>query len=414
MKATDQWSVQDAVCCALVSVPKIAHSCSKYKFYCFDLASLRLWENEKQRGTSRLGIVGRDNLLRFAAKIDFASETKRAALQEVLALHSGKAFSQTDFVPYLAAFVRHRAERGHREWTQKHNLDRPERLQQALPRLQQALNPEDYQHVAALAQNRYLFEQVTSIEDAGMQRVYSVRVDSKCHSFVANGFVNHNTECRMTPLAMEMLEDIERETVDFMPNYDQSRREPVVLPGKFPNFLCNGGEGIAVGMSTSMPPHNLREVVDATLHLLDHPDAAVDDLMKFVQAPDFPTGSLILGTKGAKEAYRTGRGRVIMQAQLQIEPMDNGKNAIVITELPYQVNKANLVKHIADLAKQKKVDGITEINDFSNKHGMRVVIELRRDVLPKRIVNFLLKALGATGKPLASSCSLSSTGSPRC
>ena len=200
------------------------------------------------------------------------------------------------------------------------------------------------------------------------------------------------TECRMTPLAMEMLEDIERNTVDFMPNYDQSETEPIVLPGKFPNFLCNGGEGIAVGMSTSMPPHNLREVAEATLYLLDHPDATSEDLMKFVQAPDFPTAALILGTKGAKEAYRTGRGRVIMQAQMQIEPMDAGKSCIVVTELPYQVNKANLIKNIAELAKLKKIDGITDVNDYSdNKGGMRIVIELRRDVLPKRIVNYLLK-----------------------
>lgn len=199
------------------------------------------------------------------------------------------------------------------------------------------------------------------------------------------------TECRLTPLAMEMMEDIERDTIDFRPNYDQTRREPVVLPGKFPNFLCNGGEGIAVGMSTSVPPHNLREVVDACLYALDHPEATADDLMKFIPGPDFPTAGMILGTKGAREAYRTGRGRVIMQAQMQIEPMDNGKNAIVVTELPYQVNKARLIEHIAELVRHKKVEGITDINDFSDKHGMRVVIELRRDVMPRRIVNFLLK-----------------------
>src|SRR5205085_501648 len=175
------------------------------------------------------------------------------------------------------------------------------------------------------------------------------------------------TECRMTPLAMEMMEDIEKDTVDFRPNYDQQDREPTVMPGKFPNFLCNGGEGIAVGMSTSMPPHNLREIVEASLYALDHPDATPDDLAKFVPGPDFPTAGLILGTKGAREAYRTGRGRVIMQAQLQIEPMDGGKNAIVVTELPYQVNKANLIKHIAELVKLKRVDGITDINDFTDK-----------------------------------------------
>lgn len=199
------------------------------------------------------------------------------------------------------------------------------------------------------------------------------------------------TECRLSPIAMEMLEDIDRDTVDWMPNYDQTRLQPRVTPGKFPNFLCNGGEGIAVGMSTSVPPHNLREIIEACLYMLDHADARAEDLTRFVPGPDFPTGALILGTKGAKEAYLTGRGKVIMQAQLQIEPMDNGINAIVITELPYQVNKSTLVEHIADLVHQKKVDGITAINDFTDKHGMRVVIELRRDVMPRRIVNYLLK-----------------------
>ncbi len=199
------------------------------------------------------------------------------------------------------------------------------------------------------------------------------------------------TECRLTPLAIEMMEDIERNTVDLMPNYDQTRQEPVVLPGKFPNFLCNGGEGIAVGMSTSVAPHNLREIVDASLYVLDHPDATADRLMQFVPGPDFPTAAMILGTRGIREAYNTGRGRVIMQAQMQIEPMDNGKNAIIVTELPYQVNKSRLIEHIADLVRQKRVEGITALNDFSDKHGMRVVIELRRDVMPRRIMNFLLK-----------------------
>jgi DNA gyrase subunit A len=199
------------------------------------------------------------------------------------------------------------------------------------------------------------------------------------------------TECRMTPLAMEMLEDIQRDTVDWMPNYDQTRLQPSVLPGKFPNFLCNGGEGIAVGMSTSVPPHNLREVIEACIYSLDHPDAKAEDLLKFIPGPDFPTAAVILGTKGAREAYLTGRGKVIMQAVLQVEPADNGKNVIVVTELPYQVNKERLILYIADLVRHKKVEGITDINDYSDKHGMRIEIELRRDVLPKRIVNFLYK-----------------------
>ncbi|MDE2127514.1 MAG: DNA gyrase subunit A [Armatimonadetes bacterium] len=199
------------------------------------------------------------------------------------------------------------------------------------------------------------------------------------------------TECRLTPLAMEMLEDLDRDTVDWMPNYDQSRSEPIVLPGKFPNFVCNGGEGIAVGMSTSMAPHNLREVANACIHLLDHPDATVDDVIRIIPGPDFPTAAFILGKKGAQEAYRTGRGRVIMQAKVEIEQLENGKSSIVVTELPYQVNKARLLETIADLVKSRRLDGVTDLNDFSDKRGMRVVIELRRDVMPRRVLNFLFK-----------------------
>lgn len=199
------------------------------------------------------------------------------------------------------------------------------------------------------------------------------------------------TECRLSPLAMEMMEDIDKETVDWQPNYDQSTVEPMVLPGKFPNFICNGGSGIAVGMATNVPPHNLREVVDAITHLIDHPQASISDLMKHLPGPDFPTAGLILGTKGIREAYETGRGQIIMQAKTQIEPMDGGKQAIVITELPYQVNKAKLIEQIANLVKGKRVDGITAIDDFTDRTGMRVVIELRRDVNPHKILNFLLK-----------------------
>jgi DNA gyrase subunit A len=346
---------------------------------------------EKTRGTHRLGIVGQDNLRRFQEKIGFASEVKQAALADALATYTGRALSKTDFVPFLADFVRDNALRGHREWLDKHNIDRPERLAEVLPRLAQALPAEQYAQVEPLARNRYLFEQVTAIEDAGEQRVYSIRVDSPCHSFVANGFINHNTEARLTPLAMEMLEDIAKDTVDFIPTYDNERREPSIMPGKFPNLICNGGSGIAVGMATNLPPHNLREVCDAAMHLVDTPTATVEDLIKFIPGPDFPTHGLILGSKGIRAAYETGRGSVTMQAKTTIEPMDNGKNAIVITELPYQVIKSKLIVQIADLVKEKKVEGITAINDYSDKNGMRIVVELRRDVMPQKVLNYLLK-----------------------
>ncbi len=199
------------------------------------------------------------------------------------------------------------------------------------------------------------------------------------------------TEARLTPLAMEMMEDIEKDTVNFVPTYDNERREPSILPGKFPNLLCNGSQGIAVAMATNMPPHCLTEVCDATMYLIDHPDANLEKLMEFVPGPDFPTHGMILGTRGIKSAYETGRGSVTMQAKTHFETMDNGKSAIVVTELPYQVVKSRLIVQVADLAREKKIEGITAVNDFSDRNGMRVVIELRRDVMPQKVLNYLLK-----------------------
>ena len=200
------------------------------------------------------------------------------------------------------------------------------------------------------------------------------------------------TEARLTALAMEMMEDIEKDTVDFVPTYDNERREPSILPGKFPNLICNGSQGIAVGMATNMPPHNLTEICDAINLLIDHPDASLEQLMGFTSpAPDFPTHGQILGTRGVRSAYETGRGSVTMQAKFTIEPMDNGKNAIVVTELPYQVIKSKLIDQIATLVREKKVEGITAVNDYSDRTGMRIVVELRRDVMPQKILNYLLK-----------------------
>jgi DNA gyrase subunit A len=343
------------------------------------------------RGTTwRLILTGARNLQRYTASIGFVSEAKRKALEAILSDATGRVLSKTDFVPYLSAYVRRTATR-HREWLGKHNFDRPERLADALPRLLEALTPEDAEFLCALAEGRYFFDPIVAIEDAGTQRVYSIRVASDCHSFVANGFINHNTEVRLTPIAMEMLADIDKETVDWMPNYLQSAEEPTVLPARFPNLLCNGGSGIAVGMATNIPPHNLGEVVDALIYRLEHPNCTLEPILKLLPGPDFPTGALILGTKGIRQAYETGRGSIVMQAKTQIEPLDGGKSAIVITELPYQVSKARLIEQIAALVKAGKLDGITDLADYSDRTGMRVVIELRRDVNPNRMLNSLLK-----------------------
>lgn len=199
------------------------------------------------------------------------------------------------------------------------------------------------------------------------------------------------TECRLTPIAMELLEDLDRETVDFTPNYLQSTNEPLVLPGKFPHLLCNGTEGIAVGMATKLPPHNLTEVCNGILHRIDNPSCTLDDIMEHIPGPDFPTYGIIMGTKGVRSAYETGRGSIVMQAKTMIEPGDAGKSVIVVTEIPYQVNKTTLMKNIATIAKERKFDGILNVQDYSDKRGMRMEIEVRRDVNPNKALNYLLK-----------------------
>lgn len=203
------------------------------------------------------------------------------------------------------------------------------------------------------------------------------------------------TEARLSKISMEMLADINKNTVDFVPNFDDTEKEPTVLPSRIPNLLVNGTSGIAVGMATNIPPHNLREVIDAVLHIIDNEkndaETTIDEIIQIIKGPDFPTGATILGTRGINEAYRTGRGKIRVRAVTDIEAMPNGKNRIVVTELPYMVNKARLIEKIAELHKDKKVDGITDLRDESNREGMRIVIELRKDANPNVVLNQLFK-----------------------
>jgi DNA gyrase subunit A len=199
------------------------------------------------------------------------------------------------------------------------------------------------------------------------------------------------TEARLGPVAVELLSDIEKSTVDFVPNFDDRLEEPTVLPSRFPNLLVNGSSGIAVGMATNIPPHNLREVVDATKHLIDHPTATPKDLMKFVKGPDFPTGALIHGQTGIKEAYQTGRGRIILRARAVVEEKKGGGERIVITEIPFMVNKTRMIEQIAELARERKVEGISDLRDESDRDGMRVVVELSRSANAQIVLNRLYK-----------------------
>ncbi len=199
------------------------------------------------------------------------------------------------------------------------------------------------------------------------------------------------TEARMSAFSLQMIRDIEKDTVDFMPNFDEEEEEPTILPSRYPNLLVNGSNGIAVGMATSIPPHNLGETIDAACYMIDHEDATIDDLLKIVKGPDFPTGAMIMGKKDIEQAYRTGQGKVMVRAKTEIEETKRGRMQIVVTEIPFQVNKSRLIEKIADLVKEKRIDGISYIRDESNREGMRIVIELKRDANPQITLNKLYK-----------------------
>ncbi len=249
--------------------------------------------------------------------------------------------------------------------------------------------------IEPLTDGRFAYASVKSVVDAGVRPVYSLRVDSDDHAFITDGFVSHNTECRMASLAMEMVRDIDEETVDFQPNYDGKTLEPLILPARFPNLLVNGSAGIAVGMATNIPPHNLREVAAGVQWYLEHPqaDAAelLEALMERISGPDFPTGALIMGIRGIQDAYRTGRGSITMRAVVEVEEIQN-RTCLVVTQLPYQVNPDNLALKIAELVKDGKIAGIADVRDeTSGRTGQRLVIVLKRDAVAKVVLNNLFK-----------------------
>ncbi|KUI48024.1 DNA gyrase subunit A [Mycobacterium sp. GA-1199] len=244
--------------------------------------------------------------------------------------------------------------------------------------------------------DKYHYARVASVTDAGVQPVYSLRIDTDDHAFITNGFVSHNTEARLTPLAMEMLREIDEETVDFIPNYDGRVQEPTVLPSRFPNLLANGSGGIAVGMATNIPPHNLRELADAVYWCLENfeadEEATLAAVTERVKGPDFPTSGLIVGSQGISDMYTTGRGSVRMRGVVEIEEDSRGRTGIVITELPYQVNHDNFITSVAEQVRDGKLAGISNIEDqSSDRVGLRIVIEIKRDAVAKVVLNNLYK-----------------------
>lgn len=351
---------------------------------------------QKSRNVFKLFIRSYENLNLFKGEIGFVTERKQKKLGEISKRNSsGWVMSKMDFIPYLSDYVSKSDKykkykyKGYRRWLIKHNIDRYTKIEKCWLDLRRILDREDARLYEDLKRNRYVFDKVVSVKDGGIKRVYSIRVDSPCHSFVSNGFISHNTEVRLANIASEMLADINKNTVDFVPNFDESLEEPVVLPARFPNLLVNGSSGIAVGMATNIPPHNLGEVIDGIEMLIDNPQVEITELMKVIKGPDFPTGGMIFGNKGIRDAYRTGRGSIKLRADVDIEQISGGREAIVVKELPYQVNKALLVETIANLVRDKKIDSISNLRDESDRKGMRVVIELKREANSQIVLNQL-------------------------
>jgi len=353
---------------------------------------------QKSRSIFKLFVRNYENLNLFKSQIGFAVGRKQKKLEEISKRNSsGWVMSKTDFIPYLSDYIRKKdkykkyRDKGSRPWVIGHNIDRYTKIEKYWPGFKKILDREDLSLYENLKKSKYIFDKIVSVKDAGAKRVYSIKVDSPCHSFVSNGFISHNTEARMSAITEWILKDIEKETVRFVPNFDESLKEPTILPAVLPNLLINGASGIAVGMATNIPPHNLAEVIDGVKLVIDKPDCEIKDLIRVVKGPDFPTGGFICGRQGVRDAYATGRGRLKVRAKANVEQQKNGKEAIIITEIPYQVNKANILSSIAKLVQERKIDGITDLRDESDRDGMRIVVELRRSTNAQVILNQLFK-----------------------
>jgi DNA gyrase subunit A len=349
------------------------------------------------KGETKVVITNRRDARLFARNVGFLGAKQRKLDADLALIPKESRALSRDHVPFVADYIRQ--ENGSRwtdnDWLRQHNVDRIERWERGGTAILERIASEEVRAVVApLVTGDYYYAEVESVVPAGVQPVYSLRVDSPDHAFLTNGFVSHNTEARLTRLATEMLRDIDMDTIDFGPNYDDSRREPTVLPSRFPNLLVNGSAGIAVGMATNMPPHRLGEVVDAVVQLIDKPEANVEDLMKHVKGPDFPSGAIVVGRSGIRDAYRTGRGRVIMRARAHVEELRGGRSAIIVTELPYGVKKggdSGVIKKIADLVNEKVLTEISDVKDHSDRSGMRIQVDLKREAIPQVVLNKLFK-----------------------
>jgi DNA gyrase subunit A len=343
------------------------------------------------KGEFKVVISNRRDARLFSRNVGFLGVKQQKLERDLATIPETSRALGNDHVPFIASYIRSSSESRwtDRDWLTRHNIDRVERWEQGGTAILERIASEEVcEVVAPLVSGEYYYAEVESVTDAGVQPVYSLRVETSDHSFLTNGFVSHNTEARLGRLATELLRDIDAETVEFGPNYDESEAEPLILPARFPNLLVNGAAGIAVGMATNIPPHNLNEVAGAVKAYIENPEIDLAGLMEHVKGPDFPGGGLA-SMEGIRDAYASGRGSVKVRARAHVEPLKGGKDAIVVSELPYMVKKGGdngLIVKIADLVREKKITGISDLRDESDRSGMRLVIELKRGGDPSVVV----------------------------
>ncbi|MBI2666369.1 DNA gyrase subunit A [Candidatus Woesearchaeota archaeon] len=328
----------------------------------------------------KMYLLGISSTAAFQNEIGFFSARKEkilSSIEKINTLRMGK----TDFIPYLNEYLRKNYKKSK---ILKNNFDRYNLLKKNYPLLIKIITPADRKMIDWLREKKFFFSKIKTRELLSEEVVYSLKVDSPCHSFIANGFINHNTEAKLTSFSEELLKDLEKNTVNFRDNFDGSLKEPEVLPSVVPNLLVNGSSGIAVGMTTNIPPHNLKEVCDAIIALINNPEMILEELIKIIPGPDFPTGAEVFCGQGLRNAYAKGKGKVILKSVVVTE-----KNKLIVKEIPYQVNKAELIEHIADLVREKRILGIRNINDESDREGIRIVIELKQDADANIVLNQL-------------------------
>lgn len=347
-------------------------------------------DKRNEKPCYKLYIKEKYNIKRFAELIGFVSKRKQNSLKALIEWYEehDTGISMKNYVPFITEYIRGKYKS---QFLEKHNFDRYNKYEENKEKIEEIISEEDFKLMEDLCSRNYSFQKITSIEYAGEEPVYSIKVDSDCHSFTANGFINHNTEARMGKITEELLEDINKDTIDYRKNFDESLDEPTVLPAKLPNLLINGATGIAVGMATNIPPHNIGEISDAICAVIENQSITSEELIQYVKGPDFPTGGIINGRGGIREAYTTGRGKIKVRGRVEVETSKTGRESIIITELPYQVNKARFVENIAKQIREKKLDGIVDLRDESDRDGIRVVVKLRKDMPSELMINMLYK-----------------------